>query len=119
EQAKSEIIGDAHLLMKEAGLWMRANLSQSPKTMLYDPVVAYYFYEKTPNHLTVLPYTKNYATLLRKMHLDQAKYLVVYSWLAPENPVVDYLFKNKETPELELLKTLNKNDLEVHIYQLR
>ena len=119
EKAKTEIIGDAHLLMKEAGLWMRANLSQSGKTMLYEPVVTYYFYEKTPNHLAGLPYTEDYATLLRKMHLDQAQYLVVYSWFAPINPAVDYLFKNKEAPGLELLKTFSKDDLEVRVYQLR
>ena len=119
EQAKSEIIGDAHLLMKEAGLWMRANLSQSPKTMLDEPVMAYYFYEKTPNHLAGMIYTEDYATLLRKMHFDQAKYLVIFNWSAPDNPVVDYLMKKTETPELELLKTFSKDDQEVRVYQLR
>jgi 4-amino-4-deoxy-L-arabinose transferase-like glycosyltransferase len=119
EKAKTEIIGDGHLLMKEAGLWMRANLSQSGRTMLWEPVMAYYFYEKTPNNLAGLPYAKDYETLLRKMRFDQAKYLVIFNWEAPDNPAIDYLMKHTETPELELLKTFSKDTLEARVYQLR
>ncbi len=119
EKAKIEIIGDAHLLMKEAGLWMRANLSQSGRTMLEESIAAYYFYEKTPNHIVGLNYFKDYETLLRKMRLDQGKYLVIYNWQAPNNPAVDYIIKHTETPELELLKTVSKDNLEVRVYQLR
>jgi len=119
DKAKVDGIGLEHKLMKEAGLWMRKNLSQSEKVVVQEPYLPYFFYENTPNNFSGLMYFNDCETLIRYMRAREAEYLAIFSCTSHMNPVVDYLFKNRQVKGLELLKLIKKDDQEILIYQLK
>lgn len=119
DKAKVDGIGLEHKLMKEAGLWMRKNLSQSKKVIAQEPYLPYFFYENTPNNFSGLMYFNDCETLIRYMRAREAEYLAIFSCTSHMNPVVDYLFKNRQVKGLELLKLIKKDDQEILIYQLK
>lgn len=112
-----EMPNSGHILMKETGLWMRKNLSQKEKVVVNGPYVPYYFYENNPNNFSTLIYS-DYETLIRYMKYKNAKYLTIFSWHISCNPIVKYLFEHRQTEELELLKSMKRDDFEALVYRL-
>ena len=117
--SKAGVIGNEHFLMKDVGLWMKENLSQNERAIIPESFSAYYFYENNPNNFSGMIYAKDVNTLVRYMKFKNSKYLQIHNWHACDNLAVDYLFKNKETADLQLLKSFKKDDIEIRVYQLR
>ncbi len=106
------------LRMKEIALWLRDHLSQEERIIVGEPVIPYYFYEKHPNNYLGLIYAQDYQTLARYMKDHDSKYLFIYSWLIPNNPVVDFLF-NHQVDEFVLIKSFSKDNSEIRLYELK
>jgi hypothetical protein len=104
--------------MKEIGLWLRDHFSQDERITLTEPYIQYYFYEKHPNRYLGLIYAQDYQTLARYMKAHDSKYLIIFSWLIPQNPGVAFLF-NHEVDEFVLIKSFSRDNSEIRLYELK
>lgn len=108
---------------KEAALWLRATQPRDSRLMVYDPFVAFYFYDDNPfPRYAPLPFVQSPAELVTIARRDKADIIVIAEWftrlggdgvnalVSPDAPA---------PPELERIAVFGQSPTHVLVYRLR